>query len=136
MSETQDRMIKIIQEQPDDSTFEEILEELEFDRLIELCRGDLSSGTAAADENIRRRIAEWRKNPGICTIVGMDDTKEFLVKIILDQPNGGSVAKVLDAVNPEVSDFNRLVERGLADLSKGNGISSEEMRRRIELWRK
>ena len=136
MSETQDRMIKIIREQPEDSAFEEILEELEFDRMIELCREDAAAGVSAADENIRRRIEEWRKNPGICATIGIDDTKEVLIRLILDQPNGSNVAEILDAVKTAVFDLDRMIEHGLADLDAGRGINDEEMRRRIELWRK
>ena len=57
--------------------------------------------------------------------------KEAVVAIVQDMPDDSSYD---DIVRELV--FNRMVERGLADVDAGRTISDEEMERSIESWRK
>ena len=56
-----DRMIDIIQKQPDDSSYDEILKELAFARMIELGLADFDAGKTISNEELTRRIQSWRK---------------------------------------------------------------------------
>ena len=135
MSETQDRMIKIIQEQPEDSTFEEILEELEFDRLIELCLAYVDSVRGISNEAMRRRIKSWRevrpKQPGRCKGTSVSDAQERMIKITQAQPDDSAFEEIIEEL-----EFDIMVQRGITDVAAGRVISIEEMRRRAESWRK
>ena len=55
------RMIEIIQSQPDDSSYDEILRELAFARMIELGLADSDAGRTISDEELRRRMKSWQK---------------------------------------------------------------------------
>lgn len=61
----------------------------------------------------------------------MGPAKEQLIRLIEDQPDDAS----LDEIVRELA-FAAMVERGLADSDAGRTISHEEMRRRIESWRR
>jgi len=54
-------MIDIIQKQPDDSSYDEILRELAFARMIELGLADFDAGKTISNEELARRIQSWRK---------------------------------------------------------------------------
>jgi len=54
-------MAKIVQEQPDDSSYDEILRELAFARMVERGLADSHIGRTIGDEEIKRRIRTWRK---------------------------------------------------------------------------
>jgi predicted transcriptional regulator len=54
-------MLKIIQQQPDDSSYDEILRELILARMIERGLADSQGGRTIPDEEMRRRIRAWRK---------------------------------------------------------------------------
>jgi predicted transcriptional regulator len=55
------RMLEIIQEQPDDSSYEEILRELAFARMVERGLADSESGRTISNEEMRERITSWEK---------------------------------------------------------------------------
>jgi predicted transcriptional regulator len=55
------RMIEIIQSQPDDSSYDEILRELAFARMIELGLADLDAGRTVSSDEVKRRIESWQK---------------------------------------------------------------------------
>ncbi len=55
------QMVKIVQEQPDDSSYDEILRELAFARMIERGLVDSEEGRIITDEEMSRRIKTWRK---------------------------------------------------------------------------
>jgi hypothetical protein len=55
------RMIDIIQSQPDDSSYDEILRELAFARMIELGLADSDAGRTISSEELRRRMKSWPK---------------------------------------------------------------------------
>ena len=56
-----DRMIDIIQNQPEDSSYDEILRELAFARMIELGLADSDAGRTISSEELRRRMKSWQK---------------------------------------------------------------------------
>jgi predicted transcriptional regulator len=56
-----ERMIKIIQEQPDDSSYDEILRELAFARMVDRGLADVEAGRTLSDEEMKRTIDSWRK---------------------------------------------------------------------------
>ena len=56
MASAKEEMAKIVQEQPDDSSFDEIPRELAFARVIERGFGDSDAGKVVSDEEVGRRI--------------------------------------------------------------------------------
>ena len=61
MASIKEQMIKIIQEQPEDSSFDEILRELAFARMVERGLADSEKGRTISNEEMKRRIRSWRK---------------------------------------------------------------------------
>jgi len=58
---SKDRMIAIIQVQPEDSSYEEILRELALARMIERGLADSDARRTVDDAEMERRIRSWRK---------------------------------------------------------------------------
>ena len=61
MSSAKELIAKIIQEQPDDSSFDEILRELAFARMVEHGLEDSHARRTISDEEMHRRIKAWRR---------------------------------------------------------------------------
>jgi len=61
MSSVKDSMINIIKEQPDDSSYDEILGELAFARMVEHGLSDSDNGKTISNEEMQRRIRAWQK---------------------------------------------------------------------------
>lgn len=61
MDSAKEQMTKIVQEQPDDSSYDEILRELVLARMIEQGLEDSRAGRTISDEEMQRRIRTWRK---------------------------------------------------------------------------
>ena len=61
MASAKEQMSKIVQEQPDDSSYDEILRELALARMIERGLADSQAGRTISDEEIGRRIKTWGK---------------------------------------------------------------------------
>jgi hypothetical protein len=61
MASAKEEMTKIIQEQPDDSSYDEILRELAFARMIERGLADSQAQHTINDAEMRRRIRTWQK---------------------------------------------------------------------------
>ena len=61
MFSAKDQMTSIIQQQPDDSSYDEILRELAFARMIERGLEDSQAHRTVSDEGIRSRIRTWQK---------------------------------------------------------------------------
>ena len=61
MSSVKDSMIEIIKGQPDDSSYDEILRELAFVRMIEQGLSDSDRGRTVSNEDMKRRIISWQK---------------------------------------------------------------------------
>jgi predicted transcriptional regulator len=60
MSPIKDKMTEIIHSQPDDSSYDEILRELIFERIIERGLDDSRSGKVISDEEMKERILSWQ----------------------------------------------------------------------------
>lgn len=54
-------MARIIQEQPDDSSYDEILRELAFARMIERGLEDSQANRTISNDDMKHRIRTWRK---------------------------------------------------------------------------
>ncbi len=54
-----ERMVEIIQEQPEDSSYDEILRELAFARMIERGLADSDEGRTISSEEMEARISSW-----------------------------------------------------------------------------
>jgi hypothetical protein len=62
MSTAKDLMAKIINEQPDDSSFDEILRELAFVRMIARGLEDVQAGRVISDADLDERIRSLRQS--------------------------------------------------------------------------
>ena len=54
-----ERMLEIIREQPDDSSYDEILRELAFTRMVERGLADSDRGDTIDGEEMEKRISSW-----------------------------------------------------------------------------
>ncbi len=61
MATIKEKLQNIIQAQPDDATYEEILRELAFERMIEKGLEDSKADRVFSNEEIERRIRGWQK---------------------------------------------------------------------------
>lgn len=61
MSTAKEKMAEIIQSQPDDASFEEILRELAFDRMVSRGLDDARQGRVLSDEEMKKRLSTWPK---------------------------------------------------------------------------
>ncbi len=61
MATAKEKMKEIIQAQPDDSTYEEILRELAFARMVDRGLEDSRTGRKISNEEMKRRIRTWQK---------------------------------------------------------------------------
>lgn len=61
MSTVKERVTEIIQAQPDDSSFDEILRELAFSRMVERGLADSRLSRTIPNEEMGHRISTWQK---------------------------------------------------------------------------
>ena len=61
MLTAKEEMTKIIQEQPDDCSYDEILRELAFAWMIERGLEDSSAKRIISNDEMKRRIQTWQK---------------------------------------------------------------------------
>ena len=61
MHNTKEKMSKIIQSQPDDATYEEILKELAFELMVNRGMDDVRNGRSISNEEMREKINSWQK---------------------------------------------------------------------------
>jgi predicted transcriptional regulator len=61
MNALKETMVKIIESQPDDSTYDEILRELAFARMIEKGIADSDAGRTITNNDMKQRIESWQK---------------------------------------------------------------------------
>ena len=59
MNSIKGKMVEIINDQPDDSTYEEILRELAFDKMIEKGLVDSENNRTISNEEMGKRIRLW-----------------------------------------------------------------------------
>ena len=61
MNDTKEAMIKIIESQPDDSNYDEILRELAFARMIERGIADSDAGHTISNREMKQKIESCQK---------------------------------------------------------------------------
>jgi hypothetical protein len=61
MSTAKEKMAEVIQSQPDDASYEEIMRELAFERMVERGLEDSRQDRVVSNEDMKRRIGSWRK---------------------------------------------------------------------------
>jgi len=58
---TKEKMKALIEEQPEDATYEEILRELAFANMVDRGLADAEQGRVVSNEEMRVRIRGWQK---------------------------------------------------------------------------
>ena len=61
MSSVKEMMTEVIESQPEDATYEEIIRELAFERMVERGLEDTRSGRSISNEDMERRIRSWQR---------------------------------------------------------------------------
>jgi len=61
MSNVKEKMTEVIQSQPDDATYEEVMRELAFERMVERGLADSRNGRVVSNDEMERRIRTWQK---------------------------------------------------------------------------
>jgi predicted transcriptional regulator len=61
MSIVKERMAEVICNQPEDATYNEILKELAFEKMINNGLEDSRAGKTISNENMKNRINSWQK---------------------------------------------------------------------------
>lgn len=61
MPSAKSAMIDIIGRQPDDSSYDEILRELAFARMVQRGLDDSDAGRTLSDDDIKKKIDSWQK---------------------------------------------------------------------------
>ena len=61
MATVKDALTKLIQDQPDDSSYDEILRELAFNLMVQRGLRNSDEGKTISNEEVGRRIRSWKK---------------------------------------------------------------------------
>ena len=61
MSKAKEQIVRIVNELPDDSSYDEILRELAFERMVARGLRDSDAGRVISNEEMERRIRSWAK---------------------------------------------------------------------------
>ncbi|MCJ7546026.1 MAG: hypothetical protein MUP30_04285 [Deltaproteobacteria bacterium] len=61
METAKKKIAEIIEQQPDDSSYDDILRELAFVRMVERGLADSRAGRTISNEEMGRRIRSWQK---------------------------------------------------------------------------
>jgi len=56
-----ERIKAVVEAQPDDATYDEVLRELAFERMVERGLSDSRQGRVISNEEMGRRIRQWHK---------------------------------------------------------------------------
>lgn len=59
MSNAKEKMTEVIQSQPEDATYEEIMRELAFERMVERGLDDVRNRRVISSEDMERQIRTW-----------------------------------------------------------------------------
>ena len=60
MATPKEQMVKIIEAQPEDSSYDEILRELAFARMIDRGLADSDAGRTVSNQEMQERIRSWQ----------------------------------------------------------------------------
>jgi predicted transcriptional regulator len=58
---TKEKMKALIEEMPDDATYEEIMRELSFAKMVERGLANVREGRVVSNQEMGRRIRTWQK---------------------------------------------------------------------------
>ena len=61
MSNVKEKMTEVILSQPEDATYEEIMRELAFERMVTRGLEDSKQGRVVSNDEMQRRIRTWQK---------------------------------------------------------------------------
>ena len=61
MSNIKEKMTEVILSQPEDATYEEIMRELAFERMVARGLEDSRHGRVVSNDEMQRRIRTWQK---------------------------------------------------------------------------
>ena len=61
MENVKEKMREIVEAQPDDASYDEIMRELAFERMVERGLKDVEKGRVISNEEMERRTRSWRK---------------------------------------------------------------------------
>jgi predicted transcriptional regulator len=61
MTSVKEKMAAVINAQPDDATYDDILRELAFERMVARGLNDARQGRVLSEAEMARRIEEWQK---------------------------------------------------------------------------
>ena len=61
MSTAKQKMAEVIQSQPEDATYEEIMRELAFERMVARGLEDSRAGRVMSNEEMEQRIRTWQQ---------------------------------------------------------------------------
>ena len=59
MAIVKEKMKEVIESQPDDATYDEILRELTFERMVERGLADFREGRVISSDEMKHRIRSW-----------------------------------------------------------------------------
>ncbi len=59
MSNVKEKMAEVIRSQPEDASYEEIMRELAFERMVERGLIDSREGRVISNDEMKRRIKSW-----------------------------------------------------------------------------
>ncbi len=61
MSTAKDQIKQVLESQPEDSSYDEILRELAFKRMVNKGISDVKNGNVISNEDMGEKIKEWQK---------------------------------------------------------------------------
>jgi hypothetical protein len=61
LSTAKEKMTEIIQSQPDDASYEEIMRELAFERMVNRGLEDVKQDRVLSDEEMQKHMRAWQK---------------------------------------------------------------------------
>lgn len=61
MATAKETMVEIIARQPEDSSYDEILRELAFARMVQRGLKDSDASRTLSDDDVKARLESWRK---------------------------------------------------------------------------
>jgi len=61
MSTAKDQIKQVLESQPEDSTYDDILRELAFKSMVIRGMADVRNGNVISNEDMKERIKEWQK---------------------------------------------------------------------------
>ena len=59
MSTAKESIKQVLEHQPEDSTYDELLRELAFKRMIDAGLSDVDNGNTITNENMKKKINSW-----------------------------------------------------------------------------